>query len=176
MSTNDKTQVEVALPRGRKSKNQEANHVIFFSSLVLVFSFSIEVIVVVFESRLDPETSDTRNTNLKTLEKKQFSSPAKASFLSPKRQIPHPNGPLGPQGYQPEDSGEEAILLPSKGFISEPQKADPASKWTTWATLGLSVLVVACACALPRNVYGLRQPNQHPGLEFSHELGRKGPK
>ncbi|OJA09715.1 hypothetical protein AZE42_13123 [Rhizopogon vesiculosus] len=51
------------------------------------------------------------------------------------------------QEYQPEDSGEEAILLPSKGFIFEPQKADPASKWSSRATLGLSVLVVACACA-----------------------------
>jgi hypothetical protein len=87
------------------------------------------------------------------------------------------------QEYQPEDSGEEAILLPSKGFISEPQKADPASKWSSRATLGLSVLVVACACALyvasasisrPRDVYGLRQPNQHPGLEFAYELGPKG--
>ncbi|OJA07882.1 hypothetical protein AZE42_11592 [Rhizopogon vesiculosus] len=49
--------------------------------------------------------------------------------------------------YQPEDSGEEAILLPSKDFNSEPHKVDPASKWSTRATLGLSVLVVARACA-----------------------------
>src|SRR5882757_8945276 len=80
-------------------------------------------------------TRRTRNTNLKTLEKKQFSSPAKASSLRPTR---HPNGPLG-----------------------------------------LSVLVVACACTLyiasvsipgPRNAYGLRQPSQYPGLKFINEL------
>ncbi|KAG0700227.1 hypothetical protein DFH29DRAFT_832760 [Suillus ampliporus] len=84
--------------------------------------------------------------------------------------------------YQLEDSGEETILLPSKGFISEPHKTDPASKWPTWATLGLSVLAVACACALyvasasisgRRNAYGLRQPSQYPGLEFADELERK---
>src|SRR5882757_2046479 len=106
-------------------------------------------------------------------------------FLHTRRTLMASYSPLRmhDQEYQPEDSGEEAIFLPSKGFISEPPKADPASKWTTRATLGLSVLVVACACALyvtsasisrPRNVYGLRQPDQHPGLEFSHELGRKG--
>ncbi|KAG1861281.1 hypothetical protein F4604DRAFT_1788292 [Suillus subluteus] len=86
--------------------------------------------------------------------------------------------------YQLEDCEEDASLLPSKGFISEPRKADPASKWSTWAKLGLSVLAVACACALyvtsasisdQHNAHGLRQPSQFPGLEFSEELGRKGP-
>lgn len=86
--------------------------------------------------------------------------------------------------YQLEDCGEEAILLPSKDFISEPRKADPAFKWSTWAKLGLSVLTVAFACALyvtstgisgQHNVHGLRQPSQYPGLELSEELGRKGP-
>ncbi|KAG1861274.1 hypothetical protein F4604DRAFT_1788281 [Suillus subluteus] len=88
--------------------------------------------------------------------------------------------------YQLEDCGEEAILLPSGDFkfISEPRKTDPASKWFTWAKLGLSGLTVACACALyvtstsisgQHNAHGLRQPSQFPGLEFSEELGRKGP-
>ncbi|KAG1833256.1 hypothetical protein DFJ58DRAFT_822400 [Suillus subalutaceus] len=86
--------------------------------------------------------------------------------------------------YQLEDYGEDVILLPSEGFISEPRKADPASKRSTWTKLGHSVLTVACACALyvtsasisgQHNTYGLRQPNQYPGLEFTEELAHKGP-
>ncbi|OJA17081.1 hypothetical protein AZE42_12452, partial [Rhizopogon vesiculosus] len=45
--------------------------------------------------------------------------------------------------YQPEDSGDEAILFPNKDFISETYKADLAFEWSTWATLGLSVLAMA---------------------------------
>ncbi|KAG1876363.1 hypothetical protein F4604DRAFT_1680529 [Suillus subluteus] len=84
--------------------------------------------------------------------------------------------------YQLEDYGEDAVLLHSEGFISEPRKADPASKWSTWAKLGLSVIIVASACALyvisasnsgQHNAYGLRQPSQYPGLELSEELGNK---
>jgi hypothetical protein len=80
-----------------------------------------------------------------------------------------------------EDS-EDAILLPSKHFISEPHIANPPSKWSIWAALGLSVFAVACACTLyitsariseQRDAHGLRQPNQYPGLELIDELREK---
>ena len=85
--------------------------------------------------------------------------------------------------HQPEDSEEDVTLLPSKRFISEPNTTDPPSKWSTWATQGLCILAVACACALyivsanisgSRDAHGLRQPNQNPGLEFVMELQQKG--
>lgn len=77
-----------------------------------------------------------------------------------------------------EDS-EEAILLPSNHFISEPHTA---YKWPTRAILGLSVLAASCACMLyivsaripwQREVHGLRQPNQYPGLELIDEIQKK---
>ncbi|KAG1876333.1 hypothetical protein F4604DRAFT_1760997, partial [Suillus subluteus] len=60
-------------------------------------------------------------------------------------------------------------------FISEPRKADPASKRSTWAKLGHSVLTVACACAL--YVTSASTSGQHNayGLEFTEELAHKGP-
>jgi len=85
--------------------------------------------------------------------------------------------------HQPEDSEEDVTLLPSKRFISEPHATHPPSTWSTWATQGLSILAVACAFALyiasanisgSRDVHGLRQPNQNPGLEFVNELKQKG--
>jgi len=85
--------------------------------------------------------------------------------------------------HHPEDS-EDAILLPSKHFVPEPPTAvDPPSKWLTSVVVGLSVLAVACGCAsyfAAANISEwpdarvLRQPNQHPGLEFIDELKQKG--
>ncbi|KAG1850814.1 hypothetical protein DFJ58DRAFT_746375 [Suillus subalutaceus] len=53
---------------------------------------------------------------------------------------------------------------------------DPRSKQPAWATLGLQVIAIICACALyniasasvsgKRNVQGLHQPNQFPGIEL----------
>ncbi|KAG1748352.1 uncharacterized protein EDB91DRAFT_1327650 [Suillus paluster] len=79
--------------------------------------------------------------------------------------------------HQPEDS-EDAILLPSKQFISQYRTADPPSEWPAWTALGLSVLAVVCACTVYiasvstsglRDAHGLRQPTQFPGLEFIDE-------
>jgi hypothetical protein len=87
--------------------------------------------------------------------------------------------------HQLEDS-EDAILLPSKGFIPRPPSADSdsPSKWFTLAMLGLSVLAVACGCTSyivasasmsgQRDARGLRQANQHPGLELLDEIMGKG--
>ena len=83
--------------------------------------------------------------------------------------------------HQLEDS-EEAILLPSNHFISEPHTANCPYKWPTWATLGLSILAASCACILyiasariswRREAHGLRQPNQYPGLELIDALREK---
>ncbi|KAG1728836.1 uncharacterized protein EDB91DRAFT_1339135, partial [Suillus paluster] len=80
--------------------------------------------------------------------------------------------------HQPEDESEDAILLPSKQFISEHRTADSPSEWPTWTALGLSVLAIVCACTVyiasasvswPRDAYELRQPNQFPGLEYIDE-------
>ncbi|KAG0705814.1 hypothetical protein DFH29DRAFT_1029081 [Suillus ampliporus] len=78
------------------------------------------------------------------------------------------------QEHQLEDS-EDAILLPNKHFISEHHTTDPPSKWPAWATLGLSVLAVVCACMSYiasasvsewGDARGLYQPDQYPGLQF----------
>jgi len=82
--------------------------------------------------------------------------------------------------HQVED--EQAVLLPSNHFISEPHTANLPYKWSTWATLGLSILAASCACTLyiasariswRRDAHGLRQPNQYPGLELIDALREK---
>lgn len=77
--------------------------------------------------------------------------------------------------HQPED-GEDDILLPSKHITSGHRTMDPPSKRPDWTALGLQVIAVICACALyniasasvpgKRDIQGLRQPNQFPGIEL----------
>jgi len=84
--------------------------------------------------------------------------------------------------HHSEDS-EESILLPSKLHIPDLPIGDPPSKRFTLVVLGLSVIAAACACTSyitsasiyeRRDASGLRQPNQHPGLEFIEELKHNG--
>ncbi|KAG1850795.1 hypothetical protein DFJ58DRAFT_716748 [Suillus subalutaceus] len=84
--------------------------------------------------------------------------------------------------HQPED-GEDDILLPGRHITSEHRTMDPRSKQPAWATLGLQVIAIICACALyniasasvsgKRNVQGLRQPNQFPGIELVGDAQQK---
>lgn len=77
--------------------------------------------------------------------------------------------------HQPED-GEDDILLAGKHVTSEHRTMDHPSKRPAWAALGLQVIAFICACALysiasasvsrKREVQGLRQPNQFPGMEL----------
>lgn len=77
--------------------------------------------------------------------------------------------------HQHEDA-EDDTLLPGKRITSEHRTVDPASKRPAWTALGLLVVAVICACALysiasasvsgQRDVQGLRQPNQFPGIEL----------
>ncbi|KAG2141415.1 uncharacterized protein EDB93DRAFT_1241772 [Suillus bovinus] len=90
-------------------------------------------------------------------------------------------------GHQPEDA-EEDILLPGKHITSEYRTVDPPSKRLAWAALVLQVIAVICAYVLyniasasvsrQRNVQGLRQPNQNPGIELvgSPQQNQKAPK
>lgn len=84
--------------------------------------------------------------------------------------------------HQREDA-EDDILLPSKHITSEHRTVNPTSKRSAWTALGLPVIAVICACALyniasasvsgKRNVQGLRQPNQFPGIEFVDDPQQK---
>ncbi|KIM89627.1 hypothetical protein PILCRDRAFT_812454 [Piloderma croceum F 1598] len=93
------------------------------------------------------------------------------------------------QAHDPDYSDSEDTikhpLLPDEGSNPE-SHATPTLKWANWPIIGLSVIVVVCACILyissanipgPRDARGLRKPNQYPGLELVEMLGkkRKGP-
>lgn len=89
--------------------------------------------------------------------------------------------------HQHEDA-EDDTLLPGKHITSEHRTVDPASKLPAWVALALPVIAVICAFALyniasasvsgQRDVQGLRQPNQFPGIELvgDPQQKQKGPK
>jgi hypothetical protein len=88
--------------------------------------------------------------------------------------------PHDPDYNDSEDTIKEP-LLPDEP--SPESHTTPPLKWANWPIIGLSVIVVVCACILyissanipgPRDALLLRKPNQYPGLDLIEMLGEKG--